>query len=72
MLIPENYQQWRHCITVECGITLTPAYLAERLTVWRSANCEETLRFRRRYGDNHWRSVLAWFEQAQKEIGQHA
>lgn len=30
MPIPRNYEQWRHCITVECGIALTPTFLSER------------------------------------------
>jgi hypothetical protein len=65
----ENYEQWRHCITVDCGIPLTPIFVAQRLAVWRDAESEETLRFRRLYGDAHWRSVISWFEQAELELG---
>jgi len=57
--IPETYEQWRHCITVECGIPLTAEFVARRLSVWRDESCEETERFRRLYGDAHWRSVMA-------------
>jgi len=66
---PETYEQWRHCITMECGIPLTPDFVARRLAVWRDAECEETLRFRRLYGDVHWRSVIEWFEHAAQEAG---
>lgn len=66
-MIPRTYDQWQHCITVECGLALTPAFVAERLTVWRNAQSEETLRFRRLYGDQHWQAVTAWFEQAGSE-----
>ncbi|WP_238704527.1 hypothetical protein [Pseudomonas nabeulensis] len=31
MVFPQTYEQWRHCITVECGIALTPAFIAQRL-----------------------------------------
>lgn len=41
---PETYEQWRHCITVECGIPLTPEFVARRLSVWLDESCEETER----------------------------
>jgi len=66
-VIPQTYDQWRHCITVECGLDLTADYIAQRLAVWRNVRLEETQRFRRLYGDAHWQSVLGWFERAQKE-----
>ncbi|HVW51941.1 MAG TPA: hypothetical protein VHC91_16375 [Trinickia sp.] len=66
-MIPLTYDQWRHCITVECGLALTPAFIAEGLAVWRNAQSEETSRFRRLYGDQHWNAVTAWFEQAGRE-----
>lgn len=68
MVIPQTYAQWRHCITVECGIALERTYVAQRLAAWRNAQSEETQRFRRLYGDAHWRSVIGWFEQAEREL----
>lgn len=66
--IPESYEQWRHCITVECRITLTAKFVKQRLAVWRDEKTEETRRFRQLYGDDHWRSVIGWFERAEKEL----
>jgi len=66
MAVPQTYEQWHHCITVDCGLALTPAFIKERLGVWRDANADETQRFRRRYGDSHWQAVLGWFEQAER------
>ncbi len=66
--IPENYEQWHHCITVECGIPLTPEFVAQRLEIWRNTDREETTRFRRLYGDAHWQAVIGWFERAQAEL----
>ncbi|MEM8769133.1 MAG: hypothetical protein AAGE43_16925 [Pseudomonadota bacterium] len=66
--IPETYEQWHHCITVECGIPLTSKFIADRLTVWRNEKAEETARFRRLYGDAHWQSVIGWFEKAEAEL----
>lgn len=66
--IPQTYEQWRHCITVECRIPLTPAYVARCLAAWRDPESEETMRFRRLYGDAHWQAVLGWFERAEREL----
>ena len=66
---PKTYEHWHHCITVECGIPLTSEFVAQRLRVWRDEKAEETARFRRFYGDAHWRSVIAWFERAEAELG---
>ena len=48
-------------------IVAANAFIAERLAVWRNPQSEETLRFRRLYGDQHWKAVTAWFEQAGSE-----
>lgn len=67
-MFPRTYEQWRHCITVECGIAMTSAFITKRLSVWRDSQSEETLRFRRRYGDEYWQLVIRWFEQAEREL----
>jgi len=66
-MIPRTYAQWRHCITVECGIPLSADDIAQRLAVWRNAELEETQRFRRLYGDAHWQAVQRWLLQAAQE-----
>jgi hypothetical protein len=66
-LIPGSYASWRYCITVECGIPLTAEFVARRIDVLSRSNGEETLQFRRLYGDEHWQRVLAWFRQSQNE-----
>lgn len=68
MVIPKTYAQWRHCITVDCGLALTVAFIEQRLAAWLAEESEEVQRFRRLYGDAHWLAVVAWFEQAQQEI----
>ena len=64
---PENYEQWKHCITHHCGIPLTADFVKTRLDVWRDENSHETKRFRKLYGDAYWRAMVNWFEQAQQE-----
>ena len=62
--IPTHYPEWHKCITVHCGIPLTPDYITRRLTALRQSESEETIRFRRLYGDQHWQNVMHWFLQA--------
>lgn len=68
MNIPQTYEEWRHCITIECGIALTPSFVSQRLAVWRNEQSGETQRFRRLYGDQHWLAVRGWFERAAREL----
>jgi hypothetical protein len=65
--IPASYQQWKHCIEVECGIQLTAEFIDQRISVLEDTNAEETARFKRLYGDGHWRRVLGWFHTAKGE-----
>ena len=65
---PQNFNEWKYCITVECGITLSSSFIAQRLLVWRDESNEETRRFRQRFGDKYWRSVIGWFTQAETEF----
>jgi hypothetical protein len=66
--IPTNYAEWRECITVHCGIPLTLDYITERLNALSQVETEETIRFRRLYGDQHWRDVIHWFRQAKRDL----
>jgi hypothetical protein len=47
---------------------LSASFIAQRLSVWKDENHEETRRFRQRFGDNYWRSVSGWFTQAEEEV----
>jgi len=67
-MTPKTYRDWRHCITVECGLPLTADFIRERLAVWRDEKAFETSRFRELYGDAHWQAVIGWFERAAKEV----
>ena len=66
--IPQNYDEWQHCITVECGIPLTAEFVSQRLAVWRDESQEETRRFKKRYGDAYLQSVVGWFEEAERRL----
>ena len=66
---PTTYDQWRHCITVECGIPLKPDYIEQRLQVLRNRDAQETARFGSLYGDDYLAVVLNCFERASREQG---
>ena len=42
-VVPRTYEQWRHCITVDCGMALTPAYIEQRLHALRDDNDDATI-----------------------------
>jgi len=65
--LPESYAEWHHCITVGCGITLTPAYIAARIAELRNTEEAETRRFTELYGEAHLGRVVGWFERAGRE-----
>lgn len=67
-IIPITYEQWKHCITVECGIPLTRDFVEARLAVWRDDTQEEVQRFIKLYGLAHLKSIRQWFEQALAQI----
>jgi len=65
-IIPENYDEWRHCIIVECGLALTQDFIDERIAALNDNDQHYTQQFIRRYGARHHRRVLSWFNQARK------
>lgn len=63
-ILPTTYAEWHHCITVTCKITLTEAYVQQRLRALRDPSDRTTIRFRELYGAAHLERVTGWFEQA--------
>lgn len=71
-VIPQTYEQWHHCITVECGIPLTRVFAEERLAVWSNPGADERRRFEQLYGSAHLAHVRQWFAQALEQPPQQA
>jgi hypothetical protein len=65
---PQNYAQWQHCIVVDCGIALTPAYIEERLAALQDDQDYHTRRFVELYGEQYLQYVIGWFTQARKAV----
>ncbi len=66
-MIPATYERWRRCITVDCGLELTPAFIDARLAELRDPNAHHTRRFVEDYGETHRARVVEWFERARRE-----
>lgn len=67
-IIPGNYNEWHHCITVECGLELTPDYISERISSLNDDRDYYTQQFVKLYGQKYLKQVLGWFQQAQQQV----
>jgi len=63
-----NYEDWKHCITVLCGIPLTADYVERRIAALDDVGDHTTQRFIQAWGEEHLRRVRAWFRQAREEL----
>jgi hypothetical protein len=63
-----TYDDWKHCITVLCGIDLTSGFVAHRLVELRNPSAYGTQRFVASWGEQHLKDVIGWFEQAEREL----
>jgi len=68
-IIPENYDQWHHCIVVECGLELTPNFIEQRILALQNNKEHYTRQFVNKYGPQHHQRVLSWFTQAREMLG---
>ena len=65
----QTYAEWRRCITVDCGIDLTTAFIEERLRALRDPDDSQTAQFAQLYGEGYLEQVIEWFELARSEAG---
>ena len=63
-----SYDEWKNCITVLCGIPLTPAYVDQRIAALKNPGDHHTQKFRETWGDAHLAEVIGWFETAKAEL----
>ncbi|GIX38771.1 MAG: hypothetical protein KatS3mg127_2010 [Silanimonas sp.] len=66
-MIPTRYADWRRCIEQDCGIELTPDFIAARIADLRDPRSYHTQQFLKTYGPAHHARVLSWFVQAASE-----
>jgi len=60
-IIPQNYEERRHCIAVERGLELSANFIEQRISALQdnSQHCSK-------YGSQHHQRVLGWFMRARK------
>lgn len=67
-IIPQNYEQWRHCITEVCQQPLTSRYIDERIKSLTNPKDHMTQQFVQLYGEPQRVKTMQWFERAQKDL----
>lgn len=67
-IIPQNYEEWHHCIVVECRLKLTPDFIEQRITALQNSGEYYTQQFIKLYGPQHHQRVLGWFMQAREML----
>lgn len=65
--IPDSYTAWRHCITVICGLPLTPEYCRQRLKALENGSDPMTAKFVSLYGEQQLTQTIGWFQRALRE-----
>jgi len=68
-IIPQNFDEWRHCIVVDCGLELSQSFIEQRISSLQDMSEHYTQQFVHKYGPEHHQRVLGWFEQARKMQG---
>lgn len=66
-IVPQTFEEWRHCIVVECGLELTAEFIDKRITCLQKTSEYHTQEFIRLYGQQHHQRVLSWFSQVQEK-----
>ena len=67
-IVPQTYEDWKHCIVVDCGLELTPEYISARISALQDSSDYYTQQFVKQYGEEYLQAVLGWFKQAQKTV----
>lgn len=61
-MIPQSFEQWKHCIENDCKINLTKEFAQQRLAVYQNSGHPETLKFRSLFGQQHLENTIKWFK----------
>lgn len=65
---PTTFDDWKTCITVTCGIPLTPKYVEQRLVALKDEKDYNTQKLKNMWGDEHYTNVVNWFDRARAEF----
>lgn len=67
-VVPGSYDEWKHCITVDCGIPLTRAFVRERIGSLSDRQDFHTRRYIESWGEDQHARTLAWYRRAAEEL----
>ncbi|MEM6266444.1 MAG: hypothetical protein AAF707_02885 [Pseudomonadota bacterium] len=67
-IVPSTYDEWEHCITVKCGIELTPDYVSKRIAGLEDQSDFFTRKFIDLWGAEHHDRTLGWFREAKRRL----
>jgi hypothetical protein len=62
-----DYQSWRKCIEIDCGIKLTPSFCRQRIKLLNNSLDSDTQKFIKLYGRVHRDNVITWFKKHLEE-----
>ena len=65
--LPQNFEEWRHCIEVLCKTPLTESFVETRIEQLENLTSKLDRRFVEMYGDAHRVQVLTWYKQVKDE-----
>lgn len=68
--LPQTYEEWERCITVDCGIPLTADFVASRIKALEDRSDYRTRKFVEHWGEAHHAKTLGWFRQAASRLNQ--
>jgi hypothetical protein len=63
LMMPQTFEQWKHCIVNDCKINLTQDFANQRLKVYQDKQSTETQKFISLYGEQHLKNIIQWFNQ---------
>ncbi|MEM9670635.1 MAG: hypothetical protein AAF950_17095 [Pseudomonadota bacterium] len=66
--MPQTFEEWEHCITVKCGISLTAEFVLGRINALEDRTDIRTRKFIDYWGENHHLQTLEWFRQAASRL----
>lgn len=61
-MIPQTFEEWKHCISHDCNIKLTKPFAIQRLSVYENRNHPETRKFVELYGKQHLDNIIQWYK----------
>ncbi|MCH2191376.1 MAG: hypothetical protein MK188_10670 [Gammaproteobacteria bacterium] len=67
-IIPTNFEEWKHCIEVECGLKLSKQFIEMRIKSMEDSTEHYTQQFIKRYGNQYHLQVLGWFRTAHSQL----